>query len=83
MNHYTPTSARNNFFNMIKSVNEESKEVYISPTKKGEKGAVLVGEDDWCAIQETLFLLNTGVIKQIEDRKNEENIDFNSTWNQL
>lgn len=83
MNHYSPTSAGNNFFNMIKSVNEESKEVYISPTIVGEKGAVLVGEDDWSATQETLFLLNTGVIKQIEDRKNEENIDFNSTWNQL
>ncbi|AQL55599.1 hypothetical protein [Abyssicoccus albus] len=68
---------------MIKSVNEESKEVYISSTKVGEKGAMLVVEDDWSAIQETLFLLNTGVIKQIEDRKNEEDIDFNNTWNHL
>ena len=56
MNHYTPTSARNNFFNMIKLVIEESKVVNISSTKVGEKGAVLVSEDDWNAIQETLFL---------------------------
>ncbi|WP_282957920.1 hypothetical protein [Abyssicoccus albus] len=41
---------------MIKSVNEESKEVYISSTKVEEKGAMLVVEDDWSAIQETLFL---------------------------
>ena len=83
MNTYTPTSARKDFFNIIKSVNEDSKEIYIAPTKIGEKGAVLVGEDDWNAIQETLFLLEKGIAYQIEQRKDEEEIDFDSTWDNI
>ncbi|TDM12881.1 type II toxin-antitoxin system Phd/YefM family antitoxin [Macrococcus lamae] len=83
MTTYTPTSARKDLFNIIRSVNEDSKEVYIAPTKIGEKGAVLVGEDDWNAIQETLFLSEKGIVNQIEERKNEEVIDFDSTWDSL
>lgn len=33
----------------------------IRLTKPGEKGAVVIGEDVWKAIQETLFLVNQGV----------------------
>ena len=47
------TSARSNLYRLIDQVNEESRPVTIT----GQRGnAVLIGEADWQAIQETLFL---------------------------
>lgn len=47
------TAARSNLYNLIDQVNEESQPLTIT----GQRGnAVLIGEDDWRAIQETLFL---------------------------
>ena len=49
------TSARNNLYRLIDQVNDESEPVIIT----GQRGnAVLVGEEDWRAIQETLFLVS-------------------------
>lgn len=47
------TSARSNLYRLIDQVNEDSEPVTIT----GQRGnAVLIGESDWRAIQETLFL---------------------------
>ena len=47
------TAARSNLYKLIDQVNEESQPLTIT----GQRGnAVLIGEDDWRAIQETLFL---------------------------
>jgi len=47
------TSARSNLYRLIDQVNEESQPLTIT----GQRGnAVLIGEADWQAIQETLFL---------------------------
>lgn len=47
------TSARANLYRLIDQVNEESEPLTIT----GQRGnAVLIGEDDWRAIQERLFL---------------------------
>ena len=47
------TSARANLYRLIDQVNEESEPLTIT----GQRGnAVLIGEDDWRAIQESLFL---------------------------
>lgn len=47
------TSARANLYHLIDQVNEDSEPVTIT----GQRGnAVLIGESDWRAIQETLFL---------------------------
>lgn len=47
------TTARANLYRLIDQVNEESEPLTIT----GQRGnAVLVGEEDWRAIQETLFL---------------------------
>ncbi|MFV8380456.1 type II toxin-antitoxin system Phd/YefM family antitoxin [Corynebacterium hindlerae] len=47
------TTARANLYRLIDQVNDESEPLTIT----GQRGnAVLVGEDDWRAIQETLFL---------------------------
>lgn len=50
----TATAARKDIYNLIASVNESCTPIAIT-TSKG-KGAVLVGEDEWSAIEETLYL---------------------------
>ncbi len=47
------TAARSNLYRLIDTVNEESTPITIT----GRRGhAVLIGETDWSAIQETLYL---------------------------
>ena len=47
------TNARQNLFRLIDEVNSSHEPVHIS----GKKGsAVLIAEDDWKAIEETLYL---------------------------
>lgn len=55
MTSVTATAARKDIYNLIARVNEDCKPVAIT-TSKG-KGAVLVGEDDWAAIEETLYIM--------------------------
>ncbi|MFT4227052.1 type II toxin-antitoxin system Phd/YefM family antitoxin [Micropruina sp.] len=53
MTSVSATSARANLYRLIDQVNEESEPLTIT----GQRGnAVLVGEDDWRSIQETLYL---------------------------
>ncbi len=49
------TSARSDLYNLIDSALDEHEPIQIT-AKRGN--AVLVGENDWRAIQETLFLLS-------------------------
>ena len=51
----TATSARSNLYRLIDSTLADHEPVQIT-TKNGS--AVLVSEEDWRAIQETLFLLS-------------------------
>ena len=51
----TATAARKDIYNLIARVNEDSEPVTI--TNAHGKGAVLIGEDDWAAIEETLYLM--------------------------
>ena len=49
------TLARSSIFQLIDKTNETSEPIMIT----GKRGnAVLISEDDWNAIQETLFLLS-------------------------
>lgn len=53
MTSVSATSARTNLYRLIDQVNEESEPLTIT----GQRGnAVLIGEDDWRSIQETLYL---------------------------
>ena len=63
------TTAPANLYRLIDHVNEESEPLTIT----GQRGnAVLVGEDDWCAIQETLFLANVpGLTESIRQARAE------------
>lgn len=49
------TEARSNFYGLIAQVNESHEPITIT----GKKGnAILIAEDDWSAINETLTLLS-------------------------
>lgn len=63
------TSARANLYRLIDQVNEDSEPLTIT----GQRGnAVLIGEDDWRAIQETLFLAGLpGFTESIRDARAE------------
>ena len=70
------TKARNDLFNLIKEVAESSEPIQIT----GKNGnAVLLSEDDWRSIQETLYLLSIpGMRESILEAKNtplEERLD--------
>ena len=54
MGSITATAARKDLYNLIASVNENCAPVTI--TNSRGKGAVLIGEDEWSAIEETLYL---------------------------
>ncbi len=51
----TASEARANLYRLIDQAAESHNPVFISGKRRG---AVLVSEDDWNAIQETLFLLS-------------------------
>lgn len=68
---------------MIKEVNKDSKPIVIKTQNKNEKGAIVIGEDDWNSIQETLYLVNNGVDKVVKNRENDGEEDFDKIWKEL
>ena len=69
MEYINVTAARKGFFDMIGSVNSTHKPIYIA-SKNGS--AVLISEDDWRAIEETLHLNNVpGLVDAIKDSERE------------
>lgn len=54
MTSITATALRQNIYQTIAQVNANCAPVAITNSKG--KGAVLVGEDEWAAIEETLYL---------------------------
>ncbi len=59
----TATQARKNIYSLVDEVNESHEAIQI----QGKRGsAVLIAEDDWRALQETLYLTSvTGIKKSI------------------
>ena len=77
------TKARQNIYQLLNEVNENSEPVTITNTKG--KNGVLISEDDWKAIQETLYLasvpgmvdsIREGGKTPIEDCIPEEEVDW-------
>lgn len=55
MTNITATEARRQLYRLVDEVQESHEPIQIT----GKRGnAVLVGEDDWRAVQETLFLVS-------------------------
>ena len=58
------TNARKNIYQILSDVKTNSQPVLITNTKG--KNAVLISEDDWNAIQETLYLYSIpGMVESI------------------
>ena len=55
MTTFTATEARSNLYRLIDQVSKSHKPIHISGKNAG---AVLISEEDWSAIQETLHLLS-------------------------
>lgn len=76
----TATEARSNLYRLIDQVNKSHKPIHISGKNAS---AVLISEEDWSAIQETLHLLSIpGMGKSIKKglkeplRKCDEELDW-------
>lgn len=70
------TTARANLYRLIDQVNQESEPLTIT----GQRGnAVLIGEDDWRAIQETLFLESVPGLPESIRRSRAEGAEAGST----
>ena len=63
-----PSNARKNFYQLLKSVNKDHKEIQIISEASGNN-AVLISLEDWQSIQETLLLEQTGVLDQVRKRE--------------
>ena len=57
MTSISATSFRKDIYNIIARANEDCAPIAITNAKGKGKGAVLVGEDEWAAIEETLYLM--------------------------
>lgn len=81
MTSITATTARKDIYNLIARVNEDCKPIAITNSKG--KGAVLVGEDDWAAIEETLYIMGVPNMTEKLLAAKEESIDECVTADQL
>ncbi len=74
------TSARKDLYRIVESVNESHEPIHITGKKNS---AVLVGEDDWKSIEETLYLLSIpGMRESIIDgmKTPVEKLDSDLDW---
>lgn len=66
-----PSNARKNFYQLLKDVNQDHKEIQII-SEVEENNAVLISLDDWQSIQETLMLEQTGVLDEVRKREKDD-----------
>lgn len=70
MTSISATALRQDIYNVINRVNEECVPIFI--TNARGKGAVLVGEDDWAAIEETLYIMSVpGMVGSLSEGRAE------------
>lgn len=73
------TQARSNLYQTVADVNEYSQPITI--TNNRGKNAVLIAEDDWLAIQETLYLNSISGMTESILASRKEDIDDMTTFN--
>ena len=70
MNAISVTKARENIYQLLSDVNLNCEPITITNNKG--KNAILIGEADWRAIQETLYLMSVpGMVESIIEGGNE------------
>ena len=72
------TKVRANLYQTVSEVNESSQPITI--TNNRGKNAVLVGEEDWKAIQETLYLNSIPGMSQSILASMEKEISYRSSF---
>ncbi|WP_414048104.1 type II toxin-antitoxin system Phd/YefM family antitoxin [Macrococcus equi] len=70
--------AQKHLESLIRLVNDNNEAILIKNFFPSNISAVLIGEDQWNSMLETL-----GTSFIIEQRKKEEEFDFDSTWDDL
>lgn len=69
MTSITATALRQNLYQTIAQVNASCTPIAVTNSKG--KGAVLIGEDDWAAIEETLYLASIpGMSESLQEGMN-------------
>ncbi len=75
-----PTDVRKDLYNILKSVNKNHEPIYING-KDSESDAVIIGLNDWKAIQETIYLEGTGTMNEVRSR--EKQSDSTMDWEDI
>ena len=74
----TATAARTNLYNLIDQIKDFHEPIIISGKRNN---AVLISEDDWNAIQETLYLCSiSGMRESIIEASKEPLEEYNSCF---
>lgn len=68
---FNPSNARKNFYQLLKNVNTDHKEIQIISEVSGNN-AVLISLENWQSIQETLLLEQTGVLDKVRQREKDD-----------
>lgn len=68
---FNPSNARKNFYQLLKDVNKDHKEIQIISEVSGNN-AVLISLENWESIKETLLLEQTGVLDQVRKREKDD-----------
>lgn len=68
---FNPSNARKNFYQLLKNVNKDHKEIQIISEVSGNN-AVLISLENWESIKETLLLEQTGVLNQVRKREKDD-----------
>ncbi|MGY3743785.1 type II toxin-antitoxin system Phd/YefM family antitoxin [Leuconostoc inhae] len=76
---FSPTMARQNFFTILKQVNEDHEPVIINSPKAPEKEAVVISRADYDALQETLMLMTNGQLSDAIMREKEDSVTLSET----
>ena len=68
---FNPSNAGKNFYQLLKNVNKDHKEIQIISEVSGNN-AVLISLENWESIKETLLLEQTGVLDQVRKREKDD-----------
>lgn len=76
MNSINVTNARKNLYRLVENLAETHEPVYITGKNSS---AVLIGEDDWRSIEETLYLLSVPGMRDSIAKGMKEPLEKDST----
>ncbi|EOH95419.1 type II toxin-antitoxin system Phd/YefM family antitoxin [Enterococcus pallens] len=80
----SPTNARKDLYGIIKRVVSDNQPIEIASVKGERESVVVISKSDWDALQETIYLQNTGVLDRIKHYEEEEVEDLGEIdWDTL